>query len=117
MAFKFEDLRVWQGALELGKVIRTITKSFPQEEKYALCSQMIRAADSIGLNIAEGSAGLSNPEFKRFLSISIRSGIELIACIHIAKKNDFIDANKFNQLYKTTEDLIVQIQALRNSIN
>ncbi|MHB1278694.1 MAG: four helix bundle protein [Bacteroidia bacterium] len=117
MAFKFEDLRVWQGALELGSKIRVLTRSFPTEEKYGLSSQIIRATDSIGLNIAEGSSGLSNAEFKRFLNISIRSGIEVIACLHIAKKNDYISSETFSELYKQTEDLIVQIQALRNAIN
>ncbi|MBI1221226.1 MAG: four helix bundle protein [Bacteroidetes bacterium] len=116
MGFKFEDLHVWNASLDLGEKIRDLSRKLPPEEKYALCSQMVRCADSIGLNIAEGSAGQTNPEFRRFLSISIRSGIELIACLHIARKNQFLSEDEFNEIYKTSEDIIVQIQAPKNAI-
>jgi len=116
MAFKFEDSRVWQKSLELGHPIRVLTRSFPTEEKYGLNSQIIRATDSIGLNNAEGSSGQTNPEFKRFLNIAIRSGIEVIACLHIAMKNDYLTLEKFDALYRETENLIIQIQALKKSI-
>ena len=45
---------------------------------YVLTSQIKRAADSIALNIAEGSTGQSNPEFAKFLGYAIRSGIEVV---------------------------------------
>ena len=66
MAFKFEKLNVWKDAVELSGDISDRTKKFPKEEIYALTSQVRRAADSISLNIAEGSTGQSNPEFRRF---------------------------------------------------
>lgn len=116
MAFKFEDLRVWQNALDLNFEVRQISKRFPKEERYVLTSQINRAVDSIALNIAEGSTGQTDPEFKRFLSFSIRSGIEVIGCIKIAQKNNFIDTADFDRLYKKTEELVIQIQALKKSI-
>ncbi|WP_449305080.1 four helix bundle protein [Pedobacter petrophilus] len=66
MAFKFEKLKVWQKALDLADEIDKMTKAFPREEMYVLTSQVKRAADSISMNIAEGSTGQSNPEFKGF---------------------------------------------------
>jgi four helix bundle protein len=72
MAFKFERLQVWQKALDLTELIDHVTKSFPKEELYILTSQIKRAADSIALNIAQGSTGQSNPEFSRFIGIAIR---------------------------------------------
>jgi len=57
MAFRFEELQVWQRALDLGEEINQLTKTFPKEEIYVLTSQMKRAADSVVLNIAEGSTG------------------------------------------------------------
>ena len=85
MAFKFEKLIVWQKSLDLTALVHEISLKFPKDELYILTSQIKRAADSITLNIAEGSTGQTTPEFKRFLSIAMRSNIEVVSCIHIAK--------------------------------
>ena len=61
MSFKFEKLIVWQKALDLSEMIHQLTLTFPKEELYILSSQMKRAADSVALNIAEGSTGQTNP--------------------------------------------------------
>lgn len=116
MAFKFENLKVWQDAVELSGLVSDICKRFPHHELYILSSQMMRAADSISLNIAEGSTGQTTPEFKRFLGIAIRSGIEVIACIHLAKKRQIISEHDFKTIYEGVDILIKRIQALRKSI-
>lgn len=72
MAFKFEKLIVWQKALDLSDAVCGVVKKFPKDELYVLTSQIKRAADSVSLNIAEGSTGQTNAEFSRFLSISLR---------------------------------------------
>ena len=66
MGFKFEKLKVWQKALDLAVDVHEMTRLFPQEEMFILTSQIKRAADSVSLNIAEGSTGQSNAEFSRF---------------------------------------------------
>ncbi|SER32183.1 four helix bundle protein [Pedobacter rhizosphaerae] len=66
MAFKFEKLKVWQKAMDLADEIDKMTKAFPKEGIFVLTSQVKRAADSISMNVAEGSTGQSNPEFKLF---------------------------------------------------
>lgn len=82
MAFRFEELKVWQNALDLSNEIDLLVKKFPVEERFSLSSQIKRAADSVVLNIAEGSTGQTAPEFKRFLNIALRSGIEVLpACL------------------------------------
>jgi four helix bundle protein len=40
MAFRFEDLKVWQKAMELDEQINRLTKSFPKDEVYVLTSQI-----------------------------------------------------------------------------
>lgn len=55
MAFKFEKLLVWQRAIDLSEAVYLLTKTFPVEERFVLSSQIQRAADSVSLNIAEGS--------------------------------------------------------------
>jgi len=86
MGFKFEELIAWQKALDLTVEIDKLTKGFPQTERFVLTSQIKRAVDSIALNIAEGSTGQSPKQFKNFLGYSVRSGVEVIACLHLAKK-------------------------------
>jgi four helix bundle protein len=81
MAFKFEKLNVWQKSIDFGFGIHELTRTFPKEELYILTSQIKRAADSIALNIAEGSTGQTNAEFKLFLGYAIRSAIEVVSCL------------------------------------
>lgn len=116
MSFKFESLRVWQRSIDLSGEIFELTESFPKKELYVLTSQIQRATDSIALNIAEGSTGRTNPEFKRFLSIALGSAIEVVCCLHIGKRRQLITQERFDYFYSFLTELIKGIQALRNSI-
>jgi four helix bundle protein len=116
MAFKFEKLIVWQKSPDLSDEISQLTKFFPKDELYVLASQIKQAADSVSLNIAEGSTGQSNPEFSRFLSIALRSNIEVVGCIFIAQRRGCITQEKFDKIYKMREAILVMINALRNSL-
>ncbi len=68
MPFKFEKLEIWKLALNLANDVHLLTRMFPKEEMFSLTSQFKRAADSVVLNIAEGSIGQTNAEQKKFLS-------------------------------------------------
>jgi four helix bundle protein len=112
MSFKFEKLRVWQKSIELADEIDKLTKTFPKEEVYVLISQMKRAADSISLNIAEGSTGQSNSEFKRFLNYALRSDIEVVNCLHLAIRRGYISKEIFDKYYSNCEEILALISAL-----
>ncbi len=84
MSFKFEKLIIWQRAMDFGEEINGITKIFPKHEMYNLSSQILRASDSIALNIAEGCIEQSKPEFNRFLGYSVRSLAEVVTCLYKA---------------------------------
>ena len=116
MAFKFEKLIVWQKALDFTKEIHELTRTFPREELYILTSQIKRAADSIVLNIAEGSTGQSNSEFRQFIGYALRSAIEVVACLYIGKNRKIISDKNFVSLYKQLEEIIKMLQGLRNSL-
>lgn len=116
MAFKFEELRVWQKALDTADAVHMLSRSFPKDELFILTSQIKRAADSISLNIAEGSTGQTNPEFNRFLGISLRSDIEVVGCLHLAKRRNYIDEKQFREIYNDIEELIISIQSLRKTL-
>jgi len=95
MAFKFEKLKVWQRAMDLNEKIFLLSKNFPADERYNLTSQIKRAADSVALNIAEGSTSQSNAEFNRFLGYSLRSLVEVVCALFIAKRRTYIDDSQF----------------------
>lgn len=116
MAFKFENLKVWQLSLELADEIDILVTSFPKHELYSLSSQMRRAANSVSLNIVEGSTGLTNAEFKRFLTIANRSALEVVGCLYLAKRRSYVDEKRFTDIYDRIETLVKMIQALINSL-
>lgn len=116
MAFKFERLIVWQKAADLSERVNDLAKQFPKDEMYILTSQFKRAADSISLNIAEGSTGQSNAEFNRFLGYALRSNVEVVGCLHLAVRRNYISKGEFQELYKYCEELLVMINSLRNTL-
>lgn len=71
--------------------IYRITKSFPKEETFALCSQMQRAATSIPSNIAEGHGRFSPKDFLRFIRMAQGSANELETQLEIAFRLHYID--------------------------
>jgi four helix bundle protein len=113
MSFKFEKLKVWQKAVDVNELTRT----FPKDELFILSGQIKRAADSVSLNIAEGSTGQSNAEFNRFLGFALRSNIEVVGCLYLAKKRSLIDEQSFTKIYKQCEEILVMINALRKTLN
>jgi len=116
MGFKFEKLDVWQLSLEYVDRIYKAAGALPDKERHNLRSQMIRSATSVCLNIAEGSTGQTDAEFGRFVGIAIRSCIEVIACLHLAKRRGYIDDKTFSELYEFGEKLSVKLQALRKKL-
>ena len=116
MPFKFENLKLWQAALTLSGEISDMVKNFPKDELFILTSQIKRAADSVLLNITEGSTLHTNAEFRRFLVIANRSGLEVVGCLYLARQRKYIDQTIFEGKYQKYEKLVVMIQALIKSL-
>ena len=117
MPFKFENLNFWQFALDLSGEVSDMVKAFPKDELFILTSQIKRAADSVVLNITEGSTLQSNAEFKRFLVIANRSALEVIGCLYLARQRKYINDEIFSDKYNKYEKLVAMIQALIKSLN
>lgn len=73
MKFRYEDLEIWQRALELIRSVYDVLKRFPEDERYDLISQGKRAVVSIALNIAEGSGRKTDKDFSLFINRAITS--------------------------------------------
>lgn len=117
MRYKFEDLEVWQISLDLGDFIYEIAAVLPDLERFNLNSQIIRASTSISLNIAEGSTSQSDGEQARFIGYSIRSLIEVIACLRIIVRRGYaIDEEILTKTEELCDRLFIKLQAFRNSL-
>ena len=116
MKFKFENLIIWQKAMDFGEEIHKLSSKFPKKEVYNLTSQINRAVDSIALNISEGSIGQSNPEFKRFMSYSTRSLAEVATCLHKAIRRKYITKNEFDINYNVAFNLMNMMIGFKNSL-
>ena len=106
MYYGFEKLEVWKLGMDLVSDVYKIAGKFPDEEKFSLTSQIRRAAISVPLNIAEGSARRSKKEFASFVRIALGSLVEVKTCLEIAKNlgyittsDDKLPADKIEALY------------------
>ena len=118
MPYKFEQLEVWKLALDYVDLIYELSENLPRSEDYNLKSQIIRAATSVALNIAEGSQGQSDAEQARFLGMSIRSLVETVACQQIIQRRDYLqEATLLKQAYEDSQALARKLQAFRKSLS
>lgn len=74
------------------------TKSFPTEEKFAMISQIRKAALSVHLNIAEGCSRKSLNERKRFYEVARSSIVEIDAALDIAAELGYTSKAKLKDL-------------------
>ncbi|MDB5133373.1 MAG: hypothetical protein JWR02_3122 [Mucilaginibacter sp.] len=116
MGFKFEKLIVWQKAVDLAADVHELTKTFPKDELFILSAQIKRAADSVSLNIAEGSTAQSNSEFNRFLSYALRSDIEVVGCLFLAQRRNLLQQDDFTKLYHQYEEILAMLNSLRKTL-
>lgn len=114
--FKFEKLRIWHSAMDFGELIFDASGKFPIDEKYNLISQIRRAVDSIALNIAEGSTGQSNKEFRKFIGYSLRSLAEVVTCLHKAKRRKYLTESEFSSFYTQAYALMNSMGAFRTTL-
>ena len=91
--YKFEKLRVYKNAMKLIKLVYEIIKLLPDEEKFGLKDQLRRSVTSIVLNIAEGTGGLGDKEFKNFLRHALKSLYETVAGLKITEELYGIDVS------------------------
>ena len=114
--FNFEKLEVWNEAIAFADSIYTLTKAFPDDERFGLTNQMRRAAVSISSNIAEGSSGSSLPDFAQFIEIATGSRFEVVSQAAISKRQGFLSEQAYGQVYAAAEKQSRMLSGLRQSL-
>jgi four helix bundle protein len=82
----FQDLTVWQRAIDLSVQIYALTKTFPDDEIFGLTNQIRRASLSVSSNIAEGQGRNTTKDFIQCLCIARGSNAEVHSQLHLVKR-------------------------------
>jgi len=108
---KFEELRAWQSARELVKMIYEITNTGAFQKDFGLRDQIRRASISVMSNIAEGFGAGSDAEFVRFLGYSRRSISETQSQLYAALDIKYLTQEHFDEIYKKANETECQVNA------
>ena len=113
----YNNLQIWQLAMDLVEEIYKLTASFPIEEKFSLVSQMTRAAVSIPSNIAEGAGRNSDKDFAHFISIAIGSLYELNTQIVLSERLGYINQSQSQEIQKKLDNLQRKSVSFKSKLN
>lgn len=113
----YQNLIVWQKALDLVVAVYALTGVFPREELYGLTTQMRRAAVSIPSNIAEGSRRGSKKDFRHFLRIAFSSGAELETQLLIVGRLPFGRELDYRAVEALLDEIMRMLNTMTKSIN
>ena len=111
---RFEDINAWQKARELCKEINKITCFKDFSKDFELKNQINASSGSVMDNIAEGFERGGNKEFIHFLSIAKGSAGEVRSQLYRALDKNYIDNQKFDEIYNLAELTIQLIAGLMN---
>ncbi len=113
---KYQELKIWDKAMDLVEQIYCLSKVLPDDEKFGLVSQIKRSSVSIPSNIAEGAGRNSLKEFIRFLSIANGSTTELETQLILIERLKFVSKEKVDELLKLCSEIKKMNYALQRSI-
>jgi four helix bundle protein len=108
----FREYDIWKTAMQIAKETYTLTKTFPEDEKFGLISQVRRAAVSIPANIAEGAGRKTQKEFAQYLHISQGSAFELETHLLLSLELNYIHDKDLEIIIEPLHKLQKQITHL-----
>ncbi|MCL2798299.1 MAG: four helix bundle protein [Firmicutes bacterium] len=101
----FQEMVVWQKAMDVAKSIYLLVKKLPKEEVFSLSDQMRRSAVSIPSNIAEGQARNSTKEFMHFIAVAKGSEAELKTQLLLCVKVGYLSEADISEAI----DLLIEV--------
>jgi len=115
--FRFQDLKIWQLAIEIADELFNLADVLEQKRLYRFAEQLRGAGMSMSNNIAEGSGSSSKKEFKQFLNMARRSTFENANILILLKRRDLITEEYLSNLLDKLDHLCRQITNFQSSIS
>lgn len=112
----FENLRIYQLPEKLADRVWNAVICWNNLSKETLGKQLVKAVDSIGANIAEGSGRGSDAELRRFLRISRGSLYETRHWLRCAYKRRLLTEKEVSELVPILEELVPKLNAYLRSV-
>ena len=113
----FENLRVYALAEKLADEVWNTVRKWDAFARDTVGKQLVRAADSIGANIAEGSGRGSNHDYRRFLRIARGSLCETQHWLRRAFRRDLLSPKRVECLKAIVDPLGPALNAYLRSLS
>jgi four helix bundle protein len=114
--FRFEDLEIWQMAIEIASELFDIADALDRNRLYRFAEQLRGAGMSMSNNIAEGSGSSSKKEFVQFLNIARRSTFENANILILLRKRGMITQDILERLKNNLDHLCRKITSFQKSL-
>ena len=112
----YQDLLVWQKAMDLAVDFHKLTRRFPREEQFALSAQLRRAGISVPSNIADGHGRKTTRDYIHFLSIARGSINEAETQLTLAQRFDYISPSLLSGSLEKTAEIGRMLNGLIDSL-
>ena len=117
MTFGYEDLEVWNKAVDFAAAVIDAVDSITTDRKhYRLLEQIEASCSSIAMNIAEGKGRFSKKEFVQFLYISRGSLYETMTLLEILRRRKWISNEQYSRFERDGKEIVSMIVGLIKSI-
>jgi len=113
----FEDMPVWQKAMDLAVRIFYLTEHLPRKEDYGLTSQIRDSSLSVPGNIAEGFGRRHTKDKLRFYYDSRGSLAETKSHLIYGKKVEYFDKKEYENCSKLIEETWKELNSLISSLS
>ena len=112
-AKSYEDMIVWQKAMDLTEEIYRQALSFPGKDSMGITEKLKLAAVSVPDNIAEGSLRKNEIEFSPFLNEALKELANVRRQVSLAHKMEYLSDVKSDYIRKKSREIGDMLEDLR----
>lgn len=114
--FRFQDLKIWQIAIEIADELFDIADKLEGKRLYRFAEQIRGAGMSMSNNIAEGSGSSFKKDFAQFLNIARRSAFENANILILLNRRSLINGEDLERILDRLDHLCRQITLFQKSL-